>query len=69
MSGAFFLGWRYLRFHRLKSLVLLASVTLMMFLPVTTRLLVADSATALTALRVIRFHITREWHRRLLPAA
>ncbi len=49
MTGAFFLGWRYLRFHRFKSLVLLASVTLMMFLPTATRLLVADSATALTA--------------------
>ncbi len=49
MTGAFFLGWRYLRFHRFKSLVLLASVTLMMFLPTATRLLVADSTTALTA--------------------
>ncbi len=49
MTGAFFLGWRYLRFHRFKSLVLLASVTLMMFLPTATRLLVSDSATALTA--------------------
>lgn len=49
MKGAFFLGWRYLRFHRFKSLVLLASVTLMMFLPTATRLLVNDSATALTA--------------------
>lgn len=49
MKGALFLGWRYLRFHRYKSIVLLASVTLMMFLPATTRLLVADSATALTA--------------------
>lgn len=49
MKGAFFLGWRYLRFHRFKSAVLLASVTLMMFLPTATRLLVADSATALTA--------------------
>ena len=49
MKGAFFLGLRYLRFHRFKSTVLLASVTLMMFLPTTTRLLVADSATALTA--------------------
>ncbi|HDY83686.1 MAG TPA: hypothetical protein ENH48_12115 [Halieaceae bacterium] len=49
MKGAFFLGWRYLRFHSFKSLVLLASVTLMMFLPTATRLLVADSATALTA--------------------
>ncbi len=49
MTGAFFLGWRYLHFHRFKSMVLLASVTLMMFLPSATRLLVADSATALTA--------------------
>jgi len=49
MTGAFFLGWRYLRFHRFKSLVLLASVTLMIFLPTATRLFVADSATALTA--------------------
>lgn len=49
MKGAFFLGWRYLRYHRYKSVVLLASVTLMMFLPATTRLLVADGATALTA--------------------
>lgn len=49
MKGALFLGWRYLRFHRYKTIVLLASVTLMMFLPATTRLLVADSATALTA--------------------
>lgn len=49
MKGAFFLGWRYLRFHRFKSLVLMASVTLMMFLPTATRLLVSDSATALTA--------------------
>ena len=49
MKGALFLGWRYLSFHRFKSMVLLASVTLMMFLPATTRLLVADSATALTA--------------------
>jgi len=37
MKGAFFLGWRYLRFHRFKSLVLLASVTLMMFLPTATQ--------------------------------
>ncbi len=49
MTGAFFLGWRYLHFHRFKTLVLLASMTLMMFLPAATRLLVADSAVALTA--------------------
>jgi len=48
MKGALFLGWRYLTHHRFKTAVLLASVTLMMFLPATTRLLVADSAKALT---------------------
>ena len=49
MKGALFLGWRYLAHHRFKTTVLLASVTLMMFLPAATRLLVADSAKALTA--------------------
>ena len=49
MKGALFLGWRYLTHHRFKTLVLLASVTLMMFLPAATRMLVTDSAKALTA--------------------
>jgi len=49
MSGALFLGWRYLAHHRFKSAILVASITLMLFLPVATRLLVEDSATALTA--------------------
>ena len=49
MSGALFLGWRYLAFHKLKSAILIASVTLMMFLPAATRLLVEDSAQAMTA--------------------
>ena len=49
MSGALFLGWRYLAHHRFKSGILVASITLMLFLPAATRLLVADSATALTA--------------------
>lgn len=49
MTGALRLGWRYLAFHRFKSTVLVASVTLMMFLPAATRLLVEDSAEALTA--------------------
>lgn len=49
MSGALFLGWRYLAHHRVKSSILVASVTLMLFLPSATRLLVEDSATALTA--------------------
>jgi putative ABC transport system permease protein len=49
MRGALFLGWRYLAFHRLKAAILTASITLMLFLPAATRLLVNDSASALTA--------------------
>ena len=49
MSGALFLGWRYLAHHRFKSSILVASITLMLFLPSATRLLIEDSATALTA--------------------
>ena len=49
MTGALFLGWRYLAHHRFKSGILIASITLMVFLPAATRLLVEDSATALTA--------------------
>lgn len=49
MSGALFLGWRYLAFHKLKSIILVASITLLLFLPAATRLLVNDSAAALTA--------------------
>ena len=49
MNGALQLGWCYLAYHRFKTAVLLASVTLMMFLPAATRLLVEDSAQALNA--------------------
>ena len=49
MGGPLALGWRYLAHHRFKSSILVASVTLMLFLPSATRLLVEDSATALTA--------------------
>ena len=49
MNGAWFLGWRYLGWHKLKTSILVAAVTLMMFLPAATRLLVEDSAAALTA--------------------
>ncbi len=49
MSGALFLGWRYLVFHQLKTAILVASVTLMLFLPAATRVLVNDSAAALTS--------------------
>ena len=49
MTGALSLGWRYLAHHRFKSSILIASITLMLFLPAATWLLVEDSATALTA--------------------
>jgi putative ABC transport system permease protein len=49
MNGAMFLGWRYLAHHRFKSSILVAAITLMLFLPAATRLLVQDSAAALTA--------------------
>ena len=49
MTGALYLGWRYLAHHRFKSSILIASITLMLFLPAATWLLVEDSATALTA--------------------
>jgi len=49
MSGAWYLGWRYLAFHKFKSAILIASITLMLFLPAATRVLVSDSAAALTA--------------------
>lgn len=49
MTGALLLGWRYLAHHRFKTAVLFGAVTLMLFLPAATRLLVEDSAAALTA--------------------
>lgn len=49
MSGALFLGWRYLANHQLKTAILVASITLMLFLPAATRVLVNDSAAALTS--------------------
>jgi putative ABC transport system permease protein len=48
MKGALLLGWKYLAHHRLKGAILVAAVTLMIFLPAATRLLVSDSAEALT---------------------
>ena len=49
MTGALYLGWRYLAHHRFKSSILIGSITLMLFLPAATWLMVKDSATALTA--------------------
>ena len=54
MSGAFFLGWRYLAHHRFKSGILIASITLMLFLPAATKLLVEDSASCILATDLTR---------------
>ncbi len=49
MTGALFLGWRYLAHHRIKTSILVAATALMLFLPAGTRLLVEDGAAALRA--------------------
>jgi putative ABC transport system permease protein len=49
MSRTLYLAWRYLLFHRYKTAVLVASLTLILFLPVGLRVLVEQSAERLTA--------------------
>jgi putative ABC transport system permease protein len=49
VSGALHLAWRYLAHHRGKTAILVASVTLIVYLPVGLRVLVAESAAALEA--------------------
>ena len=49
MSGTLHLAWRYLAHHRVKTAILVASVTLIVYLPVGLRVLVAESAAALEA--------------------
>lgn len=49
MSSTLYLAWRYLAFHRLKTAILLTSITLILFLPVGLRVLVAESSRQLTA--------------------
>ena len=49
MSRTLYLAWRYLLFHRYKTAVLVASLTLILFLPVGLRVLVEQSAETLTA--------------------
>jgi len=49
MSGTLYLAWRYVAFHRWKTLILVLSVTLIAFLPVGLNVLVEQSATQLTA--------------------
>lgn len=49
MSGPLYLAWRYLAYHRVKAVLLIASVTLIVYLPVGLRVLVAQSAAQLEA--------------------
>lgn len=44
MRDAIYLGWRYLAYHLLKTAVLVASITLIVYLPVGLNLLVSRSA-------------------------
>jgi len=48
VSGSLYLAWRYLVFHRLKTGVLLVSITVILFVPVGLRVLVDESSRQLT---------------------
>lgn len=48
MNGSLYLAWRYLVFHRLKTAVLLVSITVILFVPVGLRVLVDQSSQQLT---------------------
>jgi putative ABC transport system permease protein len=47
VSGPLYLAWRYLAHHRIKSLILIASVAVIVFLPVGLNVLVRESAAEL----------------------
>ncbi len=49
MSGPLYLAWRYLAHHRIKTGILVASITLIAFLPIGLNVLVKQSAAELTA--------------------
>ncbi len=49
MKEALYLAWRYLAYHRIKTLILVTSITLIVFLPVGLNVLVGQSAAELTA--------------------
>lgn len=46
MRGIAFLAWRYLALHRVKTVLLVLSITLMVHVPAGLRVLVAESADA-----------------------
>lgn len=49
MSGVFYLAWRYILFHRWKSVILVAAVTLVLYLPLGLQLVVERTAVDITA--------------------
>jgi len=49
VTRTLYLAWRYLAFHRLKTAILVTSITLILFLPVGLRVLVDQSSRQLTA--------------------
>lgn len=49
MSDLLYLAWKYLAYHRLKTAVLIGSITLIVYLPVGLNVLVGESARQLTA--------------------
>jgi len=49
MRQTLYLAWRYLAFHRVKTLILLVSITLIVYLPIGLRVLVDQSSQQLTA--------------------
>lgn len=49
MTDVLYLAWRYLAYHRFKTAILVASITLIVYLPVGLNILVSQSAEQLTA--------------------
>ena len=49
MTGPLYLAWRYLRYHRLKTAILVGSVTLIFFIPAALQVLVKQSEDQLIA--------------------
>ena len=49
MSSTLYLAWRYLAYHRIKTSILVASITLIVYLPVGLRVLVGQSGDQLTS--------------------
>ncbi len=48
MRDLLYMAWRYLAYHRIKTIILILSITLIVFLPAGLKILVGQSARALT---------------------